>query len=117
MVIRRYTFALLTSLLVILAGFGGESHACVGLHCGDHMQSAEHSAAVKSIPEISAQSSHHDTDNADTGECNPLLCQAVVLISQNSQVVWNQYQLDREFQIGSQSKLTEPDSPYRPPDL
>ncbi len=121
MVIRRYSLSLLISILVILTGFGGVAHTlsngCVGLHCKDHLLSTEHSAVAKHIDDVSAPSRHHDPESFGTGECNPSLCQAVVLLSQSGEVVWNQSEIDRELQIGALAKLIEPDSPYRPPDV
>ncbi len=121
MLIRRYSLVLLIGLLVTLTGFGNVAHAlsngCVGLHCEDHMQSAEHAVAASDVSEISTSSSHHDTESSGTGECNSLICQAVVLLPQYGEAAQGQRDIDPEFHVGAQAKLNEPDSPYRPPDL
>lgn len=121
MVIRRYSLVLMVSVLVILTGIGGVAHAlsngCVGLHCEEHRQHAEHFAVTTSNGDVSAHSHHHDPESSGTGECNPFICQAVVLLAQNSEAALGQRDTDPELQIGAQAKLNEPDSPYRPPDL
>lgn len=121
MVIRRFSLVLFVGVLVILTSLGGVAHAlsngCVGLHCEDHMQLAEHSAVEKSSGDISAPSNHNDPDSSRTGECNPFICQAVVLLPQNCEAAQGESDNDPEFQIEAQAELNEPDSLYRPPDL
>lgn len=122
MVTRRYSLVLLVSVLVILTGFGTVAHAlsngCIGLHCKDHIQSTEHVAAENDSGDksTSSKSNHHDPDSSGTGECNPSLCQAVVLLAQNNGALLGDREIDPEFQIGALTELTEPESPYRPPD-
>ncbi len=121
MVIRRYSIVLLVSVLVILTGFGTVAHAlsngCVGLHCEDHMQSAKHTVEAMNIGDMSTSNGHHEPESSGTGECNPTLCQADVLLSQNREAAQDQRDIDAEVQTGAQAKLNEPDSPYRPPDI
>ncbi|WP_131726325.1 hypothetical protein [Ruegeria denitrificans] len=112
---------LLISLLVILTGIGGVAHAlsngCVGLHCEDHMQPAEHSALATSGSDVSTPSHHHDPESSGAQKCDPFVCQTIVLLPQNSEAAQGQRDIEPEFQIRAQAKLNEPDSPYRPPDL
>lgn len=121
MVIRRYPFVLLVSFLVILTGIAGVAHAvsngCVGLHCEEHRQHSEHSALVTSSGEVSAHSHHHDPESSGTDECNPFICQATVVLPQDSEPAQVQRDIDLELQDSAQAKLNEPDSPYRPPDV
>ncbi len=121
MVIRQYTLVLLVSVLVFLTGLGSVAHALsngyIGFHCESQMQTAEHFAVTKSNSDISAATNHHDPEGSGTGECDPSICQAIVLLSQNSEAAQGQRDIDPESQIGAQAKLNEPDSPYRPPDL
>ncbi len=81
------------------------------------MLPTEHSAVAKSSGDVSVPSHHHDPESSGTGECNPFICHAVVLLSHNREAEQDQRDIDLEFQIKAQSKLNEPDSPYRPPDL
>ncbi len=121
MIIRQLSLVLLVGILVILTGLGGVAHAlsngCVGLHCEDHMQSAEHSTSVKTGSGVLVPGGHHDTEGSGAGECKPSLCQAVVLLPQNGEVAWNQCEIVTGIQIEALTKLTEPDSPYKPPDV
>ncbi len=121
MVIRRYPFVLLVSFLVILTGIAGVAYAvsngCIGIHCEEHAQTAKHSVSAMSSGDISVPSHHHDPESSGTGECNPFICQVVVLLVENGEPAQGQRDIDLELQDSAQAKLNEPDSPYRPPDL
>lgn len=121
MVIRRYSLLVLAGILVILTGLVGVAHArsdgCIGLGCESHMQSAEHIFVAKNSIDKSTLHSHHDPDNSETGECNPTICQAVVLLAQNGEAAQGQREIAPEFQVGAQAKPIEPDNPYKPPDF
>jgi hypothetical protein len=121
MLIRRYSLVLLIGFLVTLTGFGNIAHAlsndCIGLHCEDHILPNEHSAVAKSSGDVSFPSHHHAPESSRTEECNPFICQAVVLLHQNAEAAQGQRDIDPEFQVRAQAKLNEPDSLYRPPDL
>ncbi|WP_209506017.1 hypothetical protein [Ruegeria sp. HKCCSP335] len=112
---------LLAGILVILSGLGGVAHArsdgCIGLGCESHMQLTEHASVANNSIDKSTLHSHHDPDSSGTSECNPSICQAVILLAQNKEAAQDQREIDPEFQIGAQAKPIEPDNPYKPPDL
>lgn len=81
------------------------------------MQHSEHSAVATRSGDVSVSSHHHDPKSSGIGECNPFICQVVVLLTQNSEAALGQSNIDPEFHIIAQAKPNEPDSPYRPPEL
>ncbi len=57
------------------------------------------------------------SDGIEHDECNPFLCNSLVLILQTSDAVFGQSDAVLGWQVGHLSTLEEPDNPDRPPNL
>lgn len=121
MLIRRYSILKLLAALVIVTSFATIAQAlsigCIGHQCEGQMHSAKHAVEAMSSGDITTSITHHGPDSSGTGDCSPAFCQAVILLSQNREAEQDQLDIAPEFQFRAQAKLSEPDSPYRPPDL
>ena len=110
---------LLVVLLVLMTGLGDRAHAmlenCNDGRCEHHLHTpvVEHRAGhVSAAPSEDAQ---HEPDSATHEGCNPFLCNALMLTTQDSQTTPSRSGIALAWQITSLSTLNEPDNPDRPP--
>lgn len=118
---REITSALSVALLIFAAGLGGAAHAlskdCTGGHCDNAMSMIAEDHHAGHSPGEQADRVALGSNGMEHDECNPFLCNALVLALQSCEAVFDQSEAALAWQVTSLSTLEEPDNPDRPPNL
>lgn len=119
--LRHIISLMLVSLLVLMTGLSGATHAlsndCAIGHCDDleRINAMEHRAGHFSGE--STETTTHGPHDLAYDECNPFLCNALALTLVSSKMVLDQSEAVLAWQVSSLAALEEPDNPDRPPNL
>lgn len=117
--LRNITATLLVLLLVLMTGLGDAAHAlstdCANVHCDDHMIVTDH--YVEQGSGEATNSVSRGSNGTEQDECNPFLCNALVLTLGSSETVFDKSEATLAWQVSSLSTLEEPVNPDRPPNL
>lgn len=115
------TSTLLVVFLFLLTGLGSAALAlskdCLGGHCNDHMNMtvAEHQPGH--APGEASIGVPDKSNGVEHDECNPFLCNVLVLMSLSSKATFVQSDAVLAWQVASLSTHEEPDNPDRPPNF
>ena len=114
---RRLISACLVVTLVFLTGLGGTAAAmspgCPGGHCDSHAAAPDHQAQIHAHG-----ATQTGPETADPGQCDPFLCNAVVLmtsIAPGEPTRLGQPVTARQPRLPGPT--ARPDTPDRPPNL
>lgn len=123
---RNIVLAWFVVCLTVLTGIGGAAHAmfagCIPVACETHLHAPEqashmdHMGAAQHIkPQHTEPSS--DTESMAHDDCNPLLCNALVLLPHQPSPRGDRPETGVIWLVLSLVALAGPDSPDRPPNL